>query len=65
MLTVPCPQEFLVTLRLHRATLRHHTALPEQSWHSQVREGRVGGVGWARADLGLEPTSGWSPWARV
>jgi autophagy-related protein 2 len=30
------PQEFLVTLRLHKATLRHYMALPEQSWHSQV-----------------------------
>nr|XP_030689557.1 autophagy-related protein 2 homolog A isoform X4 [Globicephala melas]XP_030689558.1 autophagy-related protein 2 homolog A isoform X4 [Globicephala melas] len=31
-------KEFLVTLRLHRATLRHHMALPEQSWHSQLLE---------------------------
>ncbi|XP_012375149.2 autophagy-related protein 2 homolog A isoform X2 [Dasypus novemcinctus] len=31
-------KEFLVTLRLHRATLRHYTALPEQSWHSQLLE---------------------------
>ncbi|KAJ1066060.1 hypothetical protein K5549_013573 [Capra hircus] len=32
------PHEFLVTLRLHRATLRHRMALPEQSWHSQLLE---------------------------
>ncbi|XP_038281045.1 autophagy-related protein 2 homolog A isoform X2 [Canis lupus familiaris] len=31
-------KEFLVTLRLHRATLRHFMALPEQSWHSQLLE---------------------------
>ncbi|XP_040826774.1 autophagy-related protein 2 homolog A isoform X2 [Ochotona curzoniae] len=31
-------KEFLVTLRLHRATLRHYMALPEQSWHSQLLE---------------------------
>ncbi|XP_058925184.1 autophagy-related protein 2 homolog A isoform X1 [Kogia breviceps] len=31
-------KEFLVTLRLHRATLRHSMALPEQSWHSQLLE---------------------------
>ncbi|XP_029812574.1 autophagy-related protein 2 homolog A isoform X2 [Suricata suricatta] len=31
-------KEFLVTLRLHRATLRHLMALPEQSWHSQLLE---------------------------
>ncbi|XP_019810546.2 autophagy-related protein 2 homolog A isoform X2 [Bos indicus] len=31
-------KEFLVTLRLHRATLRHRMALPEQSWHSQLLE---------------------------
>lgn len=35
-LTVSHPQEFLVTLRLHRATLRHYITPPEQSWHSQV-----------------------------
>ncbi|XP_045153111.1 autophagy-related protein 2 homolog A [Echinops telfairi] len=29
-------KEFLVTMRLHRATLRHCMALPEQSWHSQL-----------------------------
>ncbi|XP_029422190.1 autophagy-related protein 2 homolog A isoform X2 [Nannospalax galili] len=29
-------KEFLVTIRLHRATLRHYMALPEQSWHSQL-----------------------------
>lgn len=43
MLTVSHPQEFLVTLRLHRATLRHYITLPEQSWHSQVSEGGMGG----------------------
>lgn len=36
-----------MTLRLHRATLRHRTALPGQSWHSQVRpqprQGNMGG----------------------
>lgn len=60
------PQEFLVTLRLQRATLRHYMSLPEQSWHSQVSNGAVGGqvsrqrrpVGGARA--GLQLTSGWS-----
>uniref|UniRef100_G1TFT6 Autophagy related 2A n=1 Tax=Oryctolagus cuniculus TaxID=9986 RepID=G1TFT6_RABIT len=31
-------KEFLVTLRLHRATLRHYMALPEQSWHAQLLE---------------------------
>ncbi|XP_016012950.2 autophagy-related protein 2 homolog A isoform X1 [Rousettus aegyptiacus] len=31
-------KEFLVTLRLHRATLRHYITLPEQSWHSQLLE---------------------------
>ncbi|XP_076971909.1 autophagy-related protein 2 homolog A isoform X2 [Tamandua tetradactyla] len=31
-------KEFLVTLRLHRATLRHYMALPEQSWYSQLLE---------------------------
>ncbi|XP_047374675.1 autophagy-related protein 2 homolog A isoform X4 [Sciurus carolinensis] len=31
-------KEFLVTLRLHKATLRHYMALPEQSWHSQLLE---------------------------
>ncbi|XP_058382466.1 autophagy-related protein 2 homolog A isoform X1 [Diceros bicornis minor] len=31
-------KEFLVTLQLHRATLRHYMALPEQSWHSQLLE---------------------------
>lgn len=31
-------KEFLVTLRLHQATLRHRTALPGQSWHSQLLE---------------------------
>ncbi|XP_034869063.1 autophagy-related protein 2 homolog A isoform X3 [Mirounga leonina] len=31
-------KEFLVTLRLHKATLRHFMALPEQSWHSQLLE---------------------------
>lgn len=54
-----------MTLRLHRATLRHFMALPEQSWHSQVSKSRVGrrvsglgeveasvrGLGWARADF--------------
>ena len=66
-----------MTLRLHRATLRHRMALPEQSWHSQVSQGGVAGRspgldeagvrgrGWARADLGLELTCRWSPWARV
>uniref|UniRef100_H0VCN2 Autophagy related 2A n=1 Tax=Cavia porcellus TaxID=10141 RepID=H0VCN2_CAVPO len=29
-------KEFLVTLRLHKATLRHYMSLPEQSWHSQL-----------------------------
>lgn len=33
------PQEFLVTIRLHKATLRHYMAPPEQSWHSQVSKG--------------------------
>lgn len=64
-LTVSPLQEFLVTLRLHRATLRHFMALPEQSWHSQVSKSGVGrrasglgvveasvrGLGWARADF--------------
>ncbi|KAG8522721.1 Autophagy-related protein 2A, partial [Galemys pyrenaicus] len=36
-------KEFLVTLRLHRATLRHCMALPGQSWHAQV-SGSVGGA---------------------
>ncbi|XP_037373523.1 autophagy-related protein 2 homolog A isoform X1 [Talpa occidentalis] len=31
-------KEFLVTLRLHRATLRHCMALPGQSWHAQLLE---------------------------
>ncbi|KAM5247187.1 autophagy-related protein 2 homolog A isoform 2-T2 [Ctenodactylus gundi] len=31
-------KEFLVTLRLHRATLRHYMTLSEQSWHSQLLE---------------------------
>ncbi|XP_078197519.1 autophagy-related protein 2 homolog A isoform X5 [Callithrix jacchus] len=31
-------KEFLVTLQLHKATLRHYMALPEQSWHSQLLE---------------------------
>ncbi|XP_012580598.1 PREDICTED: autophagy-related protein 2 homolog A [Condylura cristata] len=31
-------KEFLVTLRLHRATLRHCVALPGQSWHAQLLE---------------------------
>ncbi|XP_036286351.1 autophagy-related protein 2 homolog A isoform X2 [Pipistrellus kuhlii] len=31
-------KEFLVTLRLYRATLRHYVTLPEQSWHSQLLE---------------------------
>nr|XP_012633460.1 autophagy-related protein 2 homolog A isoform X2 [Microcebus murinus] len=31
-------KEFLVTLRLHKATLRHYMALPEQSWHYQLLE---------------------------
>ncbi|XP_055987729.1 autophagy-related protein 2 homolog A [Sorex fumeus] len=31
-------KEFLVTLRLYRATLRHRTALPGQSWYSQLLE---------------------------
>ncbi|KAM8815025.1 autophagy-related protein 2 homolog A isoform 3-T3 [Rhynchonycteris naso] len=31
-------KEFLVTLRLHRATLRHYITLPEHSWHSQLLE---------------------------
>lgn len=66
-----------MTLRLHRATLRHRMALPEQSWHSQVsQEGAAGrspglgeagarGRGCARAALGLEMAHGWSPWARL
>ncbi|XP_053305388.1 autophagy-related protein 2 homolog A [Spea bombifrons] len=29
-------KEFLVALRLDGATLRHHMALPNQSWHSQI-----------------------------
>ncbi|XP_021007108.1 autophagy-related protein 2 homolog A isoform X2 [Mus caroli] len=29
-------KEFLVTVRLHKATLRHYMAPPEQSWHSQL-----------------------------
>nr|XP_048313767.1 autophagy-related protein 2 homolog A isoform X2 [Myodes glareolus] len=29
-------KEFLVTIRLHKATLRHYMAPPEQSWHSQL-----------------------------
>ncbi|XP_069848263.1 autophagy-related protein 2 homolog A-like isoform X1 [Dipodomys merriami] len=31
-------KEFLVTLRLYKATLRHYMALPEQSWYSQLLE---------------------------
>ncbi|XP_053576099.1 autophagy-related protein 2 homolog A isoform X2 [Bombina bombina] len=31
-------KEFLVALRLDGATLRHHMALPNQSWHSQILE---------------------------
>ncbi|XP_010597365.2 autophagy-related protein 2 homolog A isoform X1 [Loxodonta africana] len=31
-------KEFLVTLRLHRATLRYCMAPPEQSWYSQLLE---------------------------
>ncbi|XP_006901527.1 PREDICTED: autophagy-related protein 2 homolog A [Elephantulus edwardii] len=31
-------KEFLVTMRLHRATLRHRMALPGQSWYSQLLE---------------------------
>ncbi|XP_010634330.1 autophagy-related protein 2 homolog A isoform X2 [Fukomys damarensis] len=31
-------KEFLVTLRLHKATLRHSMSLPGQSWHSQLLE---------------------------
>ncbi|XP_006861146.1 PREDICTED: autophagy-related protein 2 homolog A [Chrysochloris asiatica] len=31
-------KEFLVTVRLHKATLRHCMALPEQSWHAQLLE---------------------------
>lgn len=31
-----------MTLRLHKATLRHYMALPEQSWHSQVSMGSLG-----------------------
>lgn len=42
LLTVSYPQEFLVTLRLYRATLRHYITLPEQSWHSQVSEAGTG-----------------------
>lgn len=49
MLTMPHLQEFLVTLRLHRATLRHFMALPEQSWHSQVS---ISGVGRQVSELG-------------
>ncbi|XP_052619370.1 autophagy-related protein 2 homolog A isoform X1 [Peromyscus californicus insignis] len=29
-------KEFLVTIRLHKATLRHYMAPPGQSWHSQL-----------------------------
>ncbi|XP_076414065.1 autophagy-related protein 2 homolog A isoform X4 [Peromyscus maniculatus bairdii] len=29
-------KEFLVTIRLYKATLRHYMAPPEQSWHSQL-----------------------------
>lgn len=28
-----------MTIRLHKATLRHYMAPPEQSWHSQVSKG--------------------------
>lgn len=28
-----------MTVRLHKATLRHYMAPPEQSWHSQVSKG--------------------------
>lgn len=31
-----------MTLRLHKATLRHYMALPEQSWHSQVNRRGLG-----------------------
>lgn len=31
-------KEFLVTLRLHQATLRHYMAPPGHSWHSQLLE---------------------------
>ncbi|KAG9475554.1 hypothetical protein GDO78_003774 [Eleutherodactylus coqui] len=31
-------KEFLVALRLDGATLRHHMALPNQSWHSQIMD---------------------------
>lgn len=56
-LTVSRPQEFLVTLRLHRATLRHYVTLPEQSWHSQV-----GGGAWV---AGLGAGGGWCQgWGR-
>lgn len=38
-----------MTLRLHKATLRHYMSLPEQSWHSQVNEDGLDldfGFGW-------------------
>lgn len=55
-----------MTLRLHRATLRHRMALPDQSWHSQVSQGgaagRSPGLGetGARAGAGPELTLDWS-----
>lgn len=70
LLTVPHLQEFLVTLRLHRATLRHYITLSEQSWHAQVSKGgKAGqalrlegggamGMGWAVLGGGLEEGRG-------
>lgn len=63
LLTASHPQEFLVTLRLSRATLRHYITLPEQSWHSQVSKrgmgrqvSRLGGGGATGMGLGR---TGW------
>eukprot|EP00079_Xenopus_tropicalis_P034822 XP_017948593.1 PREDICTED: autophagy-related protein 2 homolog A isoform X1 [Xenopus tropicalis] len=45
-------KEFLVALRLDGATLRHHMALPYQSWHSQILD---------FLDVVDEPILGYSP----
>ncbi|XP_063800905.1 autophagy-related protein 2 homolog A isoform X1 [Pseudophryne corroboree] len=45
-------KEFLVALRLDGATLRHHMALPNQSWHSQIMD---------FLDVVDEPILGYSP----
>ncbi|KAM4720661.1 autophagy-related protein 2 homolog A [Rhinophrynus dorsalis] len=45
-------KEFLVALRLDGATLRHHMALPNQSWYSQILD---------FLDVVDEPILGYSP----